>query len=71
MVDPSTRDVKDIDHRIAAVGSRSVESAEKFIEKIKNQEAPYDWGIKQGKIDGCKAYGTYQEVYDDPVRIWW
>lgn len=54
---------------IAAVGSRSVESAQKFIDALKTAEAPHDWGFKNGALDGCKAYGSYQGVYDDEVGL--
>jgi hypothetical protein len=51
----SRRDVHDVVHKIAAVGSRSVEKAQEFINTI----------VKDPE---CKAYGTYEEVYSDPVR---
>lgn len=54
-------------HRIAAVGSRSVESAQAFVDKLHKLDAPFDWGAKQGKLDGCKVYGSYDGVYNDPV----
>lgn len=54
-------------HRIAAVGSRSVESAQAFVDKLHQLDAPFDWGAKQGKLDGCKVYGNYDGVYNDPV----
>ncbi|KAI0641950.1 NAD-P-binding protein [Trametes meyenii] len=52
--DPKTRDVTDVAHKIAAVGSRTVESAQKFIAEY----APKEKDIK--------TYGTYDEVYNDP-----
>ena len=49
------RNTTDVAHKIVAVGSRSVESAQKFI----SDYAPNEEGIK--------AYSTYAEVYADPV----
>lgn len=55
ILDPaSTRDVQDVKHEVAAVGSRSVEKAQTFIDDN-----------KLGKQ--AKAYGSYAEVYADPV----
>jgi hypothetical protein len=67
LVDPSTRDVSDISHKLVAVGSRSVESANNFIEKLKGFDDPFKWGLSNGVLDGAKGYGTYEEVYNDPV----
>ncbi|KAL0953545.1 hypothetical protein HGRIS_004767 [Hohenbuehelia grisea] len=53
LVDPKTRGVDDIVHKVVAVGSRSVDKAEQFIDK-------YAAGDKT-----IKAYGTYEEVYKD------
>ncbi|CAL1714739.1 unnamed protein product [Somion occarium] len=53
-VDPKTRDVHDVVHVVAAVGSRSVEKAQTFIDK----HAAGDTSIK--------TYGSYAEVYADP-----
>ncbi|EGN95357.1 hypothetical protein SERLA73DRAFT_60243 [Serpula lacrymans var. lacrymans S7.3] len=53
LVDPKTRDVHDVVHKVTAVGSRSVEKAQKFITE-------YVEGDKS-----VKAYGTYEEVYAD------
>ncbi|KAF8637662.1 hypothetical protein AX17_002730 [Amanita inopinata Kibby_2008] len=53
LVNPRTRGVYDVVHKVTAVGSRSIDKALQFI--IAN-------------IDGdsvTKAYGTYQEVYAD------
>ncbi|KAI0766939.1 NAD-P-binding protein [Trametes elegans] len=52
--DPKTRNVTDVAHKVVAVGSRSVESAKKFIAEY----AP--------KEENVKTYGTYAEVYADP-----
>ncbi|KAL1667845.1 hypothetical protein GGF50DRAFT_124472 [Schizophyllum commune] len=57
LVDPKTRTVDDVTHKIVAVGSRSVPKAQEFID---------------AKINGdksIKAYGSYDEVFADPVSI--
>lgn len=51
------RDVEDIVHKVVAVGSRTVQKAQEFINK-------YTTG---GDLS-IKAYGTYAEVYADKVR---
>ncbi|KAL1710754.1 hypothetical protein EV121DRAFT_285181 [Schizophyllum commune] len=54
LVDPKTRTVGDVTHKIVAVGSRSVPKAQEFID---------------AKINGdksIKAYGSYDEVFADP-----
>ncbi|GFZ46901.1 hypothetical protein JCM24511_04121 [Saitozyma sp. JCM 24511] len=66
LVDPSTREVTDVAHRITAIGSRSVASAQAFIDKLKAGKAPYDWAVNKGLLDDTKAYGSYEEVYNDP-----
>ncbi|KAH0582907.1 hypothetical protein H2248_010808 [Termitomyces sp. 'cryptogamus'] len=53
LVDPKTRDVHDVIHKVAAVGSRSVEKAREFINDI------------AGGDESIKVYGTYDEVYTD------
>ncbi|KAI0072698.1 NAD(P)-binding protein [Panus rudis PR-1116 ss-1] len=53
LVDPKTRNVEDISHKVAAVGSRSVQKAQAFIDA-------YAAGDKN-----IKAYGSYAEVYAD------
>jgi len=50
-----SRDVTDVAHKITAVGSRSVESAQKFIAEV------------AGGDRSIKAYGSYAGVYADPV----
>jgi hypothetical protein len=50
-----SRDVTDVVHKITAVGSRSAESAQKFITEF----AEGDQSIK--------AYGSYAGVFADPV----
>lgn len=54
LVDPETRNVTDVAHKVTAVGSRSVQSAENFI-------AEYAKGDKS-----IKAYGSYAGVFADP-----
>jgi hypothetical protein len=67
LVDPSTRDAPDVLHKIVAVGSRSTESAESFIAKLKASEDASKWGVENGSLEGVKGYGSYEEVYNDPV----
>ena len=50
-----------------AIGSRTTESAEKFIEKLKALPEPYAWGVKNGIMDDVKGYGSYEEVYNASV----
>ncbi|BEJ11479.1 hypothetical protein CspHIS471_0109010 [Cutaneotrichosporon sp. HIS471] len=66
LVDPATRGVTDVRHKIAAVGSRSVPSAQAFIDKLKAASGATSWGEQNGGLEITKAYGTYQEVYTDP-----
>lgn len=47
----------DVVHRVVAVGSRKVKTAQEFI------------GANAGGDTNIKAYGTYEEVYADKVRI--
>ena len=53
----SNRNVSDVVHSVAAVGSRSVESAQKFIQEY------------AGGGENIKAYGSYDEVFADPVSL--
>lgn len=53
LVDPKTRNVHDVAHRIVAVGSRSQDKAREFIDDHIGGNA------------GVKAYGSYDEVYQD------
>ncbi|KAH7929088.1 NAD(P)-binding protein [Leucogyrophana mollusca] len=53
LVDPKTRDVHDVVHKITAVGSRSVAKADEFI-------AEFAGGDKS-----IKGYGSYTEVFAD------
>ncbi|KAI0048101.1 NAD(P)-binding protein [Auriscalpium vulgare] len=54
LVDPQTRGVADVVHKVAAVGSRTVESAQQFINKV------------AGGDTSIQGYGSYAEVYADP-----
>ncbi|KAG2367451.1 hypothetical protein BDR07DRAFT_1469496 [Suillus spraguei] len=56
LVNPTTRGTNDVVHKVTAVGSRSAEKAQKFINKFVNGDKT------------VKAYGTYDEVYADKVR---
>jgi hypothetical protein len=69
MIDPSTRNASDVVHKITAIGSRTADSAEAFVAKLKSagESGPEKWGLENGTLDGVKAYGTYEEVYNDPV----
>jgi hypothetical protein len=44
-----------------------VDSANAFIEKLKALDAPFNWGLTNGVMDKVKGYGSYDEVYNDPV----
>lgn len=44
-------------HRVSAVGSRSVENAQKFVNTV------------AGGDKSIKVYGTYEEVYSDKVSF--
>ncbi|KAH9995368.1 NAD(P)-binding protein [Russula compacta] len=54
LLDPKTRGVHDVVHKVTAVGSRSIESASAFVGKLVNADEP------------VKIYGNYAEVYGDP-----
>mgnify|MGYP001559688451 FL=1 len=62
LVDPSTRDVNDVSHVIAAVASRSVDKAAHFVEDVWKEA-----GVTEGK-ESVKLYGNYEDLYADPVR---
>ena len=49
-----SRDVSDVEHKVVAVGSRSVKSAQEFIDR-------------EIKDTSVKAYGSYDEMLADPV----
>ena len=68
LVNPATRDVTDVSHRITAVGSRTKASAQKFLDGLNDlpSDAAGRWGVDQGLLKDCKAYGSYQEVFNDP-----
>jgi predicted dehydrogenase len=55
LVDPQTRGVTDVKHKIAAVASRDVQKARSFIKENLDDDS------------SIKAYGSYQELYDDQV----
>ncbi|KAI0305894.1 NAD(P)-binding protein [Multifurca ochricompacta] len=54
LLDPKTRGVEDIVHKVTAVGSRSIDSASSFVDKLINADG------------SVKIYGNYAEVYNDP-----
>ncbi|KAF9069752.1 hypothetical protein BDP27DRAFT_1324912 [Rhodocollybia butyracea] len=54
LIDPNTRNVQDVIHKITAVGSRSIEKAREFIDNL---------GLAGDK--DVKAYGSYDEVYNN------
>lgn len=66
-MDPSTRGTTDVRHELVAIGSRSTDSANAFIEKLKTLDEPFNWGLTNGVMDKVKGYGSYDEVYNDPV----
>lgn len=49
------RDVEDVAHKLTAVGSRSTESAQRFIKELAGDDLT------------IKAYGSYDEVFADKV----
>ncbi|KAH7890692.1 hypothetical protein F5I97DRAFT_1826759 [Phlebopus sp. FC_14] len=53
LVDPQTRGVADVIHKVTAVGSRNIQSASTFISTYANGDS------------SIKAYGSYAEVYAD------
>lgn len=55
LIDPKTRDVSDIVHRVVAVGSRSITTARDFIHRIE--------GLTENTT---KAHATYHELVVDP-----
>lgn len=76
LTNPALRNVADVAHKITAVGSRSVESAQKFIDRLKANPSPNqwgvdgtnEWGLQNGVLDDVKACGSYADVFSDPVR---
>jgi len=54
ILDPKTRNVHDIIHKVVAVGSRDVDKAKAFVSQFIAHE------------QDVKAYGSYEEVYADP-----
>ncbi|GAA5984692.1 hypothetical protein JCM10908_003462 [Rhodotorula pacifica] len=59
LVDPTAREVSDVKHEIVAVGSRSKDSAQRFVDRTWEEA-----GIKTGK-DKVKLYASYGELYAD------
>jgi predicted dehydrogenase len=61
LIAPSTRGVDDIaSHKIAAVASRSVDSADSFVRKIWSEAGlPYD-----KEAENVKKLGSYEELYE-------
>ncbi|KAG8893707.1 hypothetical protein FRB99_001790, partial [Tulasnella sp. 403] len=57
LLDPKTRDVNDVQHKVTAVASRSVEKAREFIK---------DFIADEGGVGATKAYGSYEELVKDP-----
>ncbi|KAH8832257.1 hypothetical protein DL96DRAFT_1581480 [Flagelloscypha sp. PMI_526] len=53
LLDPKTRDVTDVLHKVVAIGSRNIQTAQKFIDDV------------CGGDKTIKARGTYEEVYND------
>ncbi|KAK4699161.1 hypothetical protein P7C70_g7104, partial [Phenoliferia sp. Uapishka_3] len=60
LVDPLTRDVKDVQHVIAAVASRSTAKAGQFVDDVWKEA-----GVTKGKED-VKLYGSYDDIYSAP-----
>ncbi|KAK9233778.1 hypothetical protein V1525DRAFT_415385 [Lipomyces kononenkoae] len=54
LLDPTSRGVTDVVHKVVAVASRSVQKAEKFITEFGNG------------VQGIKAYGSYADLFADP-----
>lgn len=52
---PTSRKATDVKHTVKAVGSRSTESANKFIEKVLPSE-----------LRSACVGGTYEDVYNNP-----
>lgn len=52
----------DVKHQVVAVGSRSAESAAKFVDSVWSKA-----GVTEGK-DEVKQYGSYDELFRDSVR---
>lgn len=53
MLDPKTRGVQDVVHKVTAVGSRNIDSASSFVDGLMD-------------TDCTKIYGDYSGVYNDP-----
>ncbi|KWU44680.1 NAD(P)-binding protein [Rhodotorula sp. JG-1b] len=59
LTDPSTREASDVKHQVVAVGSRSTDSAKRFVEATWKEA-----GVTAGQ-EQVKLYGTYEELYRD------
>ncbi|CAH7682038.1 hypothetical protein PPACK8108_LOCUS14733 [Phakopsora pachyrhizi] len=63
LVDPRTRNVEDLVHKVVAIGSRSELKAKEFIEKVLNCEDTNS--KKRASLDGVKSYGSYLDLVSD------
>jgi len=63
LVDPNTRGVHDVEHRVEAVASRSLIKAEQFVQDV------WDQGGTRVSTTSRRprTYGSYQQLIDDPV----
>lgn len=62
----SRPEITDVAHAVAAVGSRDKAKAEKFIEEfLPNGGTAQQAGL--GKVQKPTAWGSYAELYNDPV----
>jgi predicted dehydrogenase len=61
LVDPSTRQVSDVRHEVVAIGSRSKESAQRFLDATWKEA-----GVSTGK-ENVKLYASYGELFRDEV----
>ncbi|GAA5868524.1 hypothetical protein JCM3774_005415 [Rhodotorula dairenensis] len=60
LADPCTRDVHDVQHKVVAVGSRSKESADRFVQETWRQAA------QDTSAESIKTYSSYDDLYSDP-----
>ena len=64
--------MSDITHKITAVGSRSAESAQKFIDTLAQgddtDDYKWSWGLSNGRLE-AKAYGNEKDVFTDSVSF--
>ncbi|KWU44608.1 NAD(P)-binding protein [Rhodotorula sp. JG-1b] len=59
LVDPCTRQVSDVRHEVVAIGSRSKESAQRFLDATWKEA-----GVSTGK-ENVKLYASYGELFRD------